>query len=250
MLTGRFTAVSSGFVGTASDALTQLDTTHAMSPTYTDATSGNVEQTARLALGHDNSVTLALGFGTTRSGAVHTARSTASHPFAATLKSYLRDWRHYDGDLRELDSPIPGLSQAQSHAASNAYYVSANVVKASEDKTFPGAIAASLTSPWGQAVSAGDPATPTSGRIARSSRATSTKHGPALLTDGDLATARDAVRFLFLHQQQPDGSMPRNSLVNGKVAPDSFNTQLDEVAYPILMAEQSGSPVTRLFGRT
>ena len=34
--------------------------------------------------------------------------------------------------------------------------------------------------------------------------------------------------------------MPRNSLVNGKTAPDSFNTQLDEVAYPILMALQSG----------
>ena len=28
--------------------------------------------------------------------------------------------------------------------------------------------------------------------------------------------------------------------VNGKVAPDSFNTQLDEVAYPILMAYQLG----------
>ena len=38
------------------------------------------------------------------------------------------------------------------------YYLSANYVKAAEDKTFPGAVAASLTSPWGQAVSAGDPA--------------------------------------------------------------------------------------------
>ena len=34
--------------------------------------------------------------------------------------------------------------------------------------------------------------------------------------------------------------MPRNSLVNGKTAPDSFGTQLDEVAYPILMADQLG----------
>ena len=34
--------------------------------------------------------------------------------------------------------------------------------------------------------------------------------------------------------------MPRNSLVNGKPAPDSFNTQLDECAYPILMAYQLG----------
>ena len=34
--------------------------------------------------------------------------------------------------------------------------------------------------------------------------------------------------------------MPRNSLVNGKTAPDSFGTQLDETAYPILMAQQLG----------
>ena len=34
--------------------------------------------------------------------------------------------------------------------------------------------------------------------------------------------------------------MPRNSLVNGKTAPDSFGVQLDEVAYPILMARTVG----------
>ena len=34
--------------------------------------------------------------------------------------------------------------------------------------------------------------------------------------------------------------MPRNSLVNGKLAPDSFGVQLDEVTYPILMAWQAG----------
>ena len=68
-----------------------------------------------------------------------------------------------------------------------------------------------------------------------------------LLVDGDLQTARDAVNFLFLRQQQPDGSMPRNSLVNGKTAPDSFNTQLDEVAYPIVMADQLGMTGSSLY---
>jgi GH15 family glucan-1,4-alpha-glucosidase len=34
--------------------------------------------------------------------------------------------------------------------------------------------------------------------------------------------------------------MPRNSLVNGKVAPYTCGTQLDECAYPILMAQQLG----------
>ena len=61
-----------------------------------------------------------------------------------------------------------------------------------------------------------------------------------LLVAGDLRTARDATRFLFERQQQPDGSMPRNSLENGKVAPDTGGVQLDETSYPILMAWQSG----------
>jgi hypothetical protein len=34
--------------------------------------------------------------------------------------------------------------------------------------------------------------------------------------------------------------MPRNSLINGRTAPDSFGVQLDEVAYPILMARTVG----------
>ena len=54
------------------------------------------------------------------------------------------------------------------------------------------------------------------------------------------ATAEDATLFLFDHQQQPDGSMPRNSLENGKVAPDTGGLQLDETSYPILMDWQSG----------
>jgi GH15 family glucan-1,4-alpha-glucosidase len=89
------------------------------------------------------------------------------------------------------------------------------VLKASEDKTFPGAVVASLASPWGQAVSAGDPNNTYLGSyrevFARDLYETFT----GLLLAGDRATARDTVRFLFERQQLPDGSMPRNSLVNG-----------------------------------
>ena len=61
-----------------------------------------------------------------------------------------------------------------------------------------------------------------------------------LLADGDLATARAATLFLFDRQQLPSGAMPRNSLLNGKAAPDTGGTQLDEAAYPILMAYLAG----------
>ena len=114
------------------------------------------------------------------------------------------------------------------------------MLKASEDKTFPGAIVASLASPWGQAVSAGDPANTYFGSYREVFARDLYEAWTGLVADGDLATARDATLFLFERQQLPDGSMPRNSLVNGKPAPDSFGTQLDECAYPILMAQQLG----------
>ena len=114
------------------------------------------------------------------------------------------------------------------------------MIKASEDKTFPGAIIAGLASPWGQAVSAGDPANTYFGSYREVFSRDLYEAWTGLIADGDLDTARDAVKFLFQRQQLPDGSMPRNSLVNGKLAPDSFGTQLDETAYPILMADAPG----------
>ena len=99
---------------------------------------------------------------------------------------------------------------------------------------------ASLASPWGQAVSAGDPANTYFGSYREVFARDLYEAWTGLLADGDLDTARDATLFLFERQQLPDGSMPRNSLVNGKTAPDSFGTQLDEVAFPILMAQQLG----------
>ena len=123
------------------------------------------------------------------------------------------------------------------------YYRSVNVVKASEDKTFPGAIAAGLASPWGQAVPAGNVANgkPTYFGSYREVFARDLYEAfTGLLVAGDMRTARDATRFLFDRQQQADGSMPRNSLLNGKVAPDTGGLQLDETSYPILMDWQSG----------
>ena len=117
------------------------------------------------------------------------------------------------------------------------------MLKASEDKTYPGAIVASLASPWGQSVpagvtSGGEPSYFGSYRevFARDLYEAFT----GLMADGDIGTARAATLFLFDRQQLPDGAMPRNSLLNGKAAPDTGGTQLDEAAYPILMAYLAG----------
>jgi glucoamylase len=62
--------------------------------------------------------------------------------------------------------------------------------------------------------------------------------GTALWADGDHAAARRIVDFLFDHQQKPDGSFPQNSSVDG--TPVWGNLQLDEVALPIVLANQVG----------
>jgi glucan 1,4-alpha-glucosidase len=241
-LDGSFSQATSGFVGAASDGLVQLDASHDLTAITPDASDGNVVQTARIALRSDGRTVLALGFGASQAEAVGAAEGSLGVPFDQTLTAYKRGWTRYDKGLAK-----PPHADAAEDPRANAgedfeddYYLSANIVKASEDKTFPGAIVASLSSPWGQAISAGDPANTYFGSYREVFARDLYEAWTALLADGDLATARDATRFLFQRQQLPDGSMPRNSLVNGKVAPDSFGTQLDETAYPILMADQLG----------
>jgi glucoamylase len=234
-----FTQVSSGFAGTESDGLVQLDKGRTLGTTWSDTDPGNLVQTAQVDLASSPEFTLALGFGATQAAAVRTSSATLRASVPGLLARYEAGWRAYDARLRGPGRVSPALARA--------WYLSANVLKASEDKTFPGAIVAALASPWGQAAAAGSSTLTYFGSyrevFARDLYETFT----GLLTAGDLATARDTVRFLFERQQLADGSMPRNSLVNGKPAPDTFGTQLDEVTYPILMALQAGLTDTAFY---
>ncbi len=229
-----FRDASVGYAGTTSDGQTMLDSDHALSTTYTDAPNGHVALTAALNVPrHQRPLTLALGFGTSQRAAIRTADRGSHRSFYRALARYEATWRRYDA---RLNRPSGWRTRTQ-------YYRSVNVVKASEDKTFPGAIAAGLASPWGQSVPAGNATNgkPTYFGSYREVFARDLYEAFAgLLVAGDVRTARDAALFLFDRQQQPDGSMPRNSLLNGKVAPDTGGLQLDETSYPILMAWQSG----------
>ena len=173
-------------------------------------------------------------------------RAGRSAPIPArSTPRYRRGWHRYDAGLVAPRRPGGGVSRADWDAILPEYYLSANYVKAAEDKTFPGAVAAALASPWGQAISAGDPANTYFGSYREVFARDLYEAWTSLFLAGDRATARDMTEFLFERQQLPDGSMPRNSLTNGKPAPDTFNTQLDECSYPLVMALAVG-----LTGRT
>jgi len=234
-----FLAESSGFVGTPSDGLEQLDTYHRLVGEYRSADDGNVVQTARIDVRPGQPFTLALGFAPTASGAIATARRSALEPFNRTLAHYAAGWDRYDASLTAPPSHLAGFSTAADAAMQRTYWLSANVIKAAEDKTNIGAFVASPTDPWGQSVPADTTHAGWTYRevFARDSYETFT----GLLADGDRLSARAMVQFLFDHVQQPDGSFPRDSELDGSVAPDTFGLyEIDEDSYPLLMAWEAG----------
>ena len=241
---GPFSRVTNGFVGGASDGFTQLDASHTLTSLFDSAVDGNVVQVAQVDLGPSSvgasGAVLALGFGSSQRAAVASVEASRAADLGKIERDYEAGWSSYDAGLIPPPKKLPGLSNSRAAELGREYYLSANIVKASEDKTFPGAIVAGLASPWGQAVSAGDPNNTYFGSYREVFARDLYEAWTGLMAAGDRATARDAVLFLFERQQLADGSMPRNSLVNGQTAPDSFGTQLDETSYPILMADQLG----------
>src|SRR5207253_5331611 len=95
------------------------------------------------------------GFGATQNKAVGTAEGSIAGGFGEAFHEYKKGWKHYDDSLNKPPQKLKGLQGKTADELADEYYLSANVLKASEDKTFPGAIVASLASPWGQAVPAG-----------------------------------------------------------------------------------------------
>ena len=197
--TARSREASSGFVGAASDGLVQLDASHALTPTFADATDGNVVQTAR---GRRSAATARP---CSRSGSARRRPRRSARPrarsarrFDKTLGDYKKGWKNYDDSLNKpRTEKLHGLTRQTAKQLEDEYYLSANVIKASEDKTFPGAIVASLASPWGQAISAGDPANTYFGSYREVFARDLYEAWTGLVADGDLATARDATLFLL-----------------------------------------------------
>jgi GH15 family glucan-1,4-alpha-glucosidase len=134
-----FLAASSGYAGSPSDGLVQLDTDRQLSVAYTSATDGNVVQIAQVDVRPNRPFTIAVGFGDDQDEAVAAAASTATTNFNKLFKGYSRGWDDYIDGLVGPGTP-PALSETDRAEIRQTYNTSAAVLKASEDKTFPGAI--------------------------------------------------------------------------------------------------------------
>ncbi|HEU4990649.1 MAG TPA: glycoside hydrolase family 15 protein [Gemmatimonadaceae bacterium] len=218
---GGFAESSTGFAG-VNDAYTDLMLHHAITWKYTQADSGNVVQVGRIAT--PAHFTLALGFGGTPEAATAEARSSLKSGFAAAASAYADGWHRYVAGLKRV-----------APAYEKEFQLAAMVVRANEDKTYPGAIIASMSIPWGYAVPADKP---TVGGYHLVWARDLYESATSLMVAGDSATARRAARYLFDVQQEADGRFPQNSWLDGK--PYWTGIQMDEQAYPIVLAWQLG----------
>ncbi|MBA2955944.1 glucoamylase [Nocardioides sp. MAH-18] len=212
-------STTSGLAGRPSDPLRDLDAGR------TAAGPGNVRQAAEL----PPRVTIALGFGRSVAGALGQARRTVRTDWATTRTAYDRGWNRYVEALRPLPSSASDIQDE--------YLASALVLAAAEDKLHPGAFVASPSAPWVWGDEVKDLSSPSGAYHLVWSRDLYA-FGTALWAMGDRAAARRAVDWLFGTQQKPDGSFPQNSDVAG--TPVWGNLQLDEVAFPIVLARLVG----------
>jgi glucoamylase len=212
--------MSSGFAG-ASDGYTDLLSHHKLEWSYARAENGNVIQSAKLAAPH---FTLALGFGAAPAAAIENAKASLQRGFSAVSSEYAAGWREYLQTLRHVSEPY-----------AREFRLAAMVLKAHEDKTFRGAMIASMSIPWGFAVKADSAAVGGYHLIwARDLYEVAT----AMLAAGDRAAAERALNYLLTVQQKSDGSFPQNSWLDGRAYWTKL--QMDEVSYPMILAWQLG----------
>ncbi|NHC47543.1 glucan 1,4-alpha-glucosidase [Motilibacter aurantiacus] len=228
-----FLATSNGYVGTSSDGWEDLRADFDLDDAYGEATDGNVVQVARLQLGgtaRTSTAALALGFGATSGEALATARASQATGFWDIRRAYSDGWHDYLGSLAKAPKSV-----RRDHELYTQYRVAAMQLKAHEDKTYRGANIASLTVPWGEAQNANEAGVGGYHLVwARDLYQVAT----AQLAAGDVAAANRSLDYLFDVQQRPDGSFPQNTLLDG--TPYWQSLQLDEVAFPIVLAWQLG----------
>jgi glucoamylase len=213
----RPTRLSVGYVG-RSDGWQDFATNGRMTWAYEATDEGNVAGMAELILG-ESVGQLALAFGTRPEEAALQASAALASDFDYAWEEYIGNWH---GFLRTISDPPTQVADDDRAL----YLTSAAVIRAHGDRTEPGALVASLSIPWGNTRN------DLGGYHLVWSRDLVEAAG-ALVALGARATARRTLAYLIA-TQEPDGCWVQNQWVDG--VPYWRGFQLDEAAYPILLA--------------
>ncbi len=217
-----FSHLSCGYVG-ASDGYADLARNGRMTFEFDRALDGNVALTGQLDLSGSRAFTLAISFGETLESAIASLFQSLSTEYEEQRKVFVYQWSRAGCGPRDLEKA--------SGDGGRLYRSSCALLLAMEDKTYQGAFVASPSIPWGEARN------DENGRGGYHMVWTRdmVEVALALLAAGYTRAPLRAVINLAARQEE-DGSFWQNAWVDAR--PFQRNVQLDEVAFPVMLAER------------
>lgn len=213
---------SVGFVG-RSDGWQDLQEHYQMTWEFEIAEDGNVALMGEIENHVTDQITfdLVIGFGNTPDEAAHHALSSLMEGFGSIQKKYVTEWERWQEQIRHY-APVD-------HEKSAFFLLSASILKIHQSKNFPGAMIASMSTPWGDTMGDDDQ----SGYHLVWPRDMVECAG-GLLALGNHRDALAVLNFLMV-TQEPDGHWSQNLWLDGQ--PYWSGIQLDETALPILLID-------------
>jgi glucoamylase len=167
---------------------------------------------------------LALGFGSSAEAAATLTISSLIQPFDNILQQQIADWEGWQSQCAERSPPTLDLPEA----IRDQTVTSSIVLRTHLDKTYPGAMVASLSVPWGYTGNE-------RGGYHLVWPRDLVQCAGALLALGAEQEARDTLRYLIA-TQNADGHWQQNQWLGG--TPYWQGIQLDETALPVMLAAQ------------
>jgi glucoamylase len=206
-------AASAGYVG-ASDGWQDFDRHGRLTWQFDTAGPGNVALIGAL----PPAATLALAFAASRESAATLAVASLCQPFDAVWAAHVGAWRTWQQQVQQPAGLPPALADPLA--------TSAMVLRVHQDKTFVGAMVASLSVPWGNS-------NDNVGGYHLVWPRDLVESAGGLLALGAVAEARDILRYL-LATQLAAGNWSQNQWLGGTAFWQGC--QLDETAFPVLLA--------------
>ncbi|WP_035485361.1 glucan 1,4-alpha-glucosidase [Geminicoccus roseus] len=215
-------ARSVGYVGT-SDGWQQLKANGQLDERWQRAPDGNVALCGEIDLAATGGrFLLSLGFGIRPQEAGHRALASLQDGFAAARRTYVQGWRAWQDRLLPLDRPA-------GPANLNSYRISTAVLATHQPMSFPGAVIASLSIPWG--FNKGDEDL---GGYHLVWPRDLVEIAGGFLAAGAVDEARSVLSYLMAIQEE-EGHWSQNVWLDGQ--PYWTGVQMDECAFPILLAD-------------
>ena len=215
-----FLRSSCGFVG-ASDGWTDLKRDLRMDWEFERALDGNVAVMGELDLSTSRTFTLGLAFGYGLHAATTTVLQSLGVPYEEQLERFRDQWHRAGSSIAPL--------QGASGDGGRLYQTSRSLLLAHEDKSYPGALIASLSIPWGEARGDDDGL----GGYHLGLDAGHVQQRDGAPGGGNARTPARALIYLAA-TQLPSGGFHQNFWIDGE--PYWRGVQLDESAFPLILA--------------